>query len=214
MNIRKGLSLPKHFCARFVCLPNEQLLLATRTHWFDILSPIGGVGIVAVVCSAVILFLLINGALSFLHFLSLLLIVWAIAAGVISFTFFSWYFHFYIVTTRKILEVRSLPFIYYNVNDVLLDQVRCTELDIQRNGLIASLVNMGSIIITFDRPTHQEEFTLVNIHDPESVGIFLGDMLETIRGNPRENDQAFWYKEPTKNRYRFTEEIYPRLTPS
>ncbi|MBI2443138.1 MAG: hypothetical protein HYV40_04505 [Candidatus Levybacteria bacterium] len=211
MNVRKGLSLPKHLCARFASLPGEQMLLTTRKHWLELLIPGIGMGITGVSGTAALLFLFLSGILSAVYSLPFIIGIWTVVAGIFVFTFLSWYYHYYIVTNRKILEVRSLPYIYYDVNDVLLDQVRCTELDIKQDGFLASLVNMGSIIITFDRPTHQEEFTIANIHDPESVGIFLGDMFEAIQQG-RQTAPQLWTKEKegAPRRYRFSEEIFPR----
>lgn len=79
----------------------------------------------------------------------------------------------YILTTRKILEISYNPLSSRIVNDVLLDHVNCTEIDLKTNGFFNELIGMGDIVITFDRPTHQEEFVFRDIEECQDLGKYL-----------------------------------------
>jgi hypothetical protein len=210
--LRKWLDLDRKFCERFVCLPDEKLILATRTHWIITAIPLLLIFASTSVSTLLLLLTPLNQHLPPPLILTILLSVLFLALVNAGFIFLSWYFHFYIVTSRKILEVRMLPFLYCNISDVFLDQVRCTEIDIKKDGLVRVLVNMGDIILTFDRPTRQEEFILTNIHDPEAVGLFLGDTIEMLRLES-ESNPLIWYKDKSPpHHFRITDEISPRVS--
>jgi hypothetical protein len=51
--------------------------------------------------------------------------------------------------------------------------VNCTEIDLKKNGIMGEFFDLGNVTITFDRPTHQEEFILEDLTDCERVGNFL-----------------------------------------
>lgn len=156
-------------CDKFVTLAGEKLILARRRHWSAFVFPtifIGAIGVVAV--------LLVIFASSVLNSFSPLLFALLIGIIVLLLSFVAkiitdWYFNLYIVTNRKILEVSYKPLASREVNEVLLDQVRCTEIDTKIEGLVNEVLDVGDIIVTFDRPTHQEEFVFTKIGNPRSI---------------------------------------------
>lgn len=83
----------------------------------------------------------------------------------------------YILTTRKILEISYNPLSSRIVNDILLDHVNCTEIDLRTHGFFNELIGMGDIVITFDRPTHQEEFVFRDVKECHDLGRFLTRQL-------------------------------------
>lgn len=200
--------LAKDGLSCFLTLPAEELLIARRKHWF----------LSAVRVAVVILFAFSSiFALSFLSRLSFFpfTLFLSIAIGIIIFSLslitkfiVDWYYHLYIVTTRKILEVCYSPLSSYKINDVLLDQVKCTEIDAKTDGLLNELIDMGDIAITFDRPTHQEEFVFTDVQDPKGMSIFLGNtLIDSIRQNM---PATIWYRPKKKpSLFRFTEEMFP-----
>ena len=96
-----------------------------------------------------------------------------------------WYFHLYILTSKKILEVWYTPLASHVVNDILLDKVSCTEIDSRVHGFLNELLDVGDVVITFDRPTHQEEFVLSDIEQCDKVGKFMTQQLiDRGGGNP------------------------------
>lgn len=114
----------------------------------------------------------------------------------------------YIVTSHKILELCMVPLGTHSTNGVLLDQVRCTEVDVKINGILNQYLDMGDVGITFDRPTHQEEFTLSDIPNPNQAGALLADELDILR---HEGTQQSWFKsKKAPHKVRYTEELKPR----
>jgi hypothetical protein len=175
----------------FLTLKGEKLLMVIRKHPFVVIMPV----------LAVILFttfFIIGGFVVFDRFLSsfpmlltstLLLISTALA--VIAKLIIDWYFHIYLLTNRKILEFRYTPLASYIVNDVMLDRVYCTEVDFQTKGLLHDLLDLGDIIITFDRPTHQEEFTISDIKSCSIIGNYLTQQL--LDGKHYEPINPIWF---------------------
>lgn len=180
----------QEFARQFLTMPEEKLLLATKTHWLTAAVPIfwmifTGIGLM-------VFLLIIDSTITHhaLFSLSSIFTVFLVTLVLIIKTLMEWYYHIYIISNRKIVEIVVSPLLSHNINEVLLDQVRCTEIDVQTKGIIHELFDMGDVIITFDRPTHQEAFSLINIHHPESLGMFLSDAFLT----PKENSETMWFR--------------------
>ncbi len=112
--------------------------------------------------------------------------------GIISKLIIDWYGHLYVVTTHKILDIHCVPFFSHKVSEVLLNQVRCTEVDIRMKGMLNHLLDKGDIVITFDRPTHQDGFVIADIKSPMLVGTALLDSFNKIRYV--QNQKEFWIR--------------------
>jgi membrane-associated HD superfamily phosphohydrolase len=161
----------------FLDLPGEELLLVKRKHPLVVVYPIMLVGTLALISLFVSYFIFTQLIVSMPLFFASILIILSMYVSTSIFTFIYWYFHLYILTTRKILEVRYTPLFSHVVNDIFLDNVNCTEVDLNSNGFLNEMADMGDIIITFDRPTHQEEFALQDIKGCDAVGKFLTQKL-------------------------------------
>lgn len=121
-----------------------------------------------------------------------------------------WLFNFYIVTNKKIIDLEYAPPLSHNLSTVLLDQVRCTEIDMQKNGVLRELLDIGDVTITFDRPTHQESFVLKGIRHPEQVDLYLGDALTSLRTDTP--IQPFWFRpHQSVQKLQMGEDMYPAL---
>jgi hypothetical protein len=175
----------------FITLKGEKLLMAIRKHPFVLAMPI----IAVIVLTGVLLiagFVLFNRvyySLPLLAASSLLLVSFALA--VIAKLIIDWYFHIYILTNRKLFEFRYTPLTSYLVNEIMLDRVYCTEVDSQTNGFLHDLLDLGDVIITFDRPTHQEEFVLRDIQYCNQIGTFLTKQL--MDGKQYEPITPIWF---------------------
>ena len=105
----------------------------------------------------------------------------------------------YIVTNRKILELKYTPLTSYTVNDIMLDQVNCTEIDLISKGFLNEIIDMGDISITFDRPTNQEEFIFKDIQGSHELTIYLTQQL--MDGGRQTGiipqTQTIWFKQHT-----------------
>ncbi|MBI4092132.1 MAG: hypothetical protein HY427_02945 [Candidatus Levybacteria bacterium] len=129
-----------------------------------------------------------------------------------------WYFSFYIATNRKIIEVSYRPLSSREVNEVLLDQVKCTEIDSKVGGAINEFLDIGDVIVTFDRPTHQEEFVFENVPDPKKIETHLESalcpmpMVQNDLAPEEDGDgEGAWYIKSKGNpkKWRYAETIRP-----
>ncbi len=131
------------------------------------------------------------------------LLVLFILSGLITREIIHWHLHIYLITNKKISELRFTPLFSEISNYILLDQLRCTEIDTKRQGLVPELLNMGDVSITFDRPTHQEEFVLKNIRSPRRTAHTLSAKLQKT---PSLASKELWMKIPNQTRYTFLQE--------
>jgi len=132
--------------------------------------------------------------LPFLFLITILLLV-SITLTIISGILTEWYYHVYVLTTKRILEMRYTPLFSNTFYDILLDKVNCTEIDLKNNGLINQLFNKGDIIITFDRPTHQQELVLKDIQKCNKLYIFLTKEL-LDRNREFSKTDTIWLNRP------------------
>lgn len=178
--------------SNFLDLEGEELLFVKRRHIFVLLYPIFLVSLLLagfIFGSYLIFMYIIPSFPLFLITLSLLI---SLASSLMIYAFVYWYFHLYVLTTRKILEVKYTPLFSHVVNDIFLDKVNCTEIDLSSKGFFHELIDMGDLIITFDRPTHQEEFVLQDVKDCDSLGKFLTQKLMEERYS--DIGQSFWMR--------------------
>ena len=204
--------------SRFVTLPGEELLLVQRKHPLVFILPVSAAlifGIISVIASVLLLpfvssylYLLTSGILVVLIFISTIIIR----------SIIDWYFNFYIATNRKIIEVSYRPLSSREVNEVLLDQVKCTEIDSKVGGAINEFLDIGDVIVTFDRPTHQEEFVFENVPDPKKIETHLenafciNSAFENSHTSPIYGgvDSGWFVKGKTDpKKWRYTERIPP-----
>ncbi len=179
--------MPTNF-NHFVTFPNERLILAARQHKFLLVLPIAVICIVAIISFVLLLALYSGGFLSISIGISLLLLIVVLANAAIIKLLSDWYYHFYVVTSRKIVEVMCNPLFSRVVSGLLLEQVRITEVDVEVNGLINDVFNMGHVIIDFDRMAHEERFVLANIEHPHEISRLLAHSFELIMQHGSLND--------------------------
>jgi hypothetical protein len=199
----------------YLTSPGEKILFAIRKHAFIITVPI--IGTIFFSLLAILLtFVLLTHYFSFpFLFLASSFLILTFVMHLISKILVEWYFHVYLVTNRKILEVCYKPFFSENVSDVLLDQVRCTEVIVHTNGIINHLINMGDITVCFDMPTHQDQFYFSDIASPHKAGMMLSDILNSTRTTnySRQKPTPVWYRRNTNlNPHRIIEKIIPKTS--
>ncbi|MBU2632142.1 hypothetical protein KKG52_00330 [Patescibacteria group bacterium] len=192
-------------------LPEEKILLIQRKS-FNILLPS---------IFAVFFFFAISIILAYFIFLvffsSLILFISAVLTSTsLTLTFLikqvtDWYFQVYVVTSKRIAEISTAPLFSHKINGVLLDQVRCTEIDVEINGTINQILDIGKISLTFDRPTHQEEFIINGIKNPSKVGAYIQDLIEKVStgDNKVKSSKLQWFTDRTSKRPRLIE-IFPK----
>ncbi len=171
----------------FITLNDEELILAKRKHWFVTLTPIVNTVFL------VMMFIAFSYVGFLLYFSSYLLFIvtglFAIVAGVsrIMKVIIGWYCHLYIVTTRRIIEIRHVPFSSYHVNDLLLDQMRVAEIDVDVGTIFNELVGKGDVIIQLDQLAREHAFRMSDVADPRKTAMYLtqifGERRQSITGN-------------------------------
>ncbi len=121
-NLIKG-ALDNINIEKFLTLPDERLILSVRKHWFTVVPPISMAVFGAFVFMSISFFLFLRTSLfTFPIFISSIMALLALSLLVISKIIIDWHYHFYIVSTRRILEITCTPLFSYNACDVLLDQ--------------------------------------------------------------------------------------------
>jgi hypothetical protein len=194
MNINAGMITSGNWNI-FLTLKNEHLLLVKRKHPFMLITPIVFISFLTIffISSAFIVFQEFFVSYSLLFVTTLLLI--SIGISLVTKVIVDWYFHMYILTNRKILELRYTPLTSFAVNDVMLDRVNCTEIDLVSNGLLNELIDMGDILITFDRPTHQEQFVLKDIQGSHELATYLTQNLLDNNRNMLPQTDTIWFRQ-------------------
>ncbi len=191
--------------SKFLTFPDEVLILACRKHYaplvLRLLEEIGFTIFIGFALSLISYLILHYVLFSLAVFASTLVI----GSGALIRELVHWYLHLYIVTNKKILEVRYNPLLSELSNSVLLDQIRCTEIDAELHGFISEVLDLGNVSITFDRPTNQKEFILSGIRSPRKIANYLSSSLHSGQSNESEH---VWYKEPlSRNGFVFTNSL-------
>ena len=195
--------------SKFITLPGEKLILAQRKHWYSFVFPLS---ILAFIAFASIIGLIVLSSI-FTSYIELLiasaLFIAIAAATFIGKLIIDWYFNFYVITSKKIVEVSYRPVTSRHTNEILIDQVKCTEIDTRVDGIIHELLDIGDVIITFDRPTHQEEFVLADMSDPKKIESNLENALCPVGEDTRNVTGASLFNRAKEdpNKWRYLEEI-------
>lgn len=208
IQMKKCIELPEEHIKFCLTLPKEFILLAKREHIFVPSLKLVFIALLAIVLVTAGTFIhIVPGVIfdSLPIFLAFTLITLAVFANLALKVVFDWYYHIYIATNRKLIEIRSKPFFSDKIYNVFLDQVRTTEVDTSIPTFVHEFLDMGNVIIGFDRPSHEEAFTLTNVKEPEETASFMGDVLEGLmRGGP------VWFgPEKSTEVIKFTEDIFP-----
>ncbi len=197
---------------KFKLFEDEEFIFACREHLLLLLLRLTGY-IVLGLLSAVAFFSL---SYILLQSVSLAILAFSFVTIIFSMAFvrelIHWSFHLYIATNRQIIEVRYDPLLSQAVNSVLLDQIRCTEIDVEMFGLVPELFGIGDVEVTFDRPTHKEILILKSIRSPRAIANLLSTRIyqkNYLIQQPNQQigrslmSQPLWTKELEKNKYRF-----------
>lgn len=188
----------------------EKILLRRRAHWFPLFLSIFFTILFSLLFISLIFFIFLQVFPENNLLITLNLVILLYTLTIISKLIADWYCHFYLLTNRRVLEVNYKPLFTSSINNVILNQVKSTEIDIEKKGFINQLLDIGNVMITFDRPTHQEEFCFMNIKNPTSVGFLLADVLDMNKVEFDLMNNPIWYQTKNKEKpYRITEEIFP-----
>lgn len=191
-------------------LKEERVLLRKRTHVFILIQAIfdSTVFYLATILLSGLFFARFLPDPTLL-FIIILISIMIYANAVIKFIM-DWYCHFYILTNKRMVQITYKPLFSKYINNVIMHQVKSTEIDVEMDGILNQLLNMGNVIITFDRPTHTEEFRLEHIHDPRPCCLLLAEVLDVTK---KEQTEPLWFRRRDKGgKFRIIEEIFPGET--
>lgn len=194
---------------KFKLFEDEELIFATREHWLPLVVRLFQKTFVSLFIAAMIssaLLLALNSiSLAFSTFF-LVVLIGSIASLR---DLIHWSFHLYIATNKQIIEVHYSPLVSEAINSVLLDQIRCTEIDVEMYGLIPELIGIGNVELTFDRPTHKEEFIIKDIRSPRKIANLLSAQIHQGPQTPLRYSQQLWVreKELKANKYKFLGDV-------
>ncbi len=190
---------------KFLTFPDEILILACREHFMPLVLRL------LEEASFVILAGFVLSTISYLIFhyvlfsFAILVSTLTMGSGVMIRELVHWYLHLYVITNKKLIEVRYNPLLSELSSSVLLDQIRCTEIDAELHGFISEILDLGNVSITFDRPTNQKEFILRSIRSPRKIANYLSCNLHADQSN---ESGRVWYKEPlSRNGFVFTNSL-------
>lgn len=162
----------------FLTIPGERLVWASRKHSIGVLISIG-ITMIGLISLIAILFAVFSYfELSWPVFLLTGMIVSILGLSLSLKTIVDWYCHIYIVTNFKILEVSSSPMFSHKSHEVLLSQVRVSEINVVIHNFMEELCNVGSITVEFDRLAHIEVLEITGVRGAREVGSILSTALE------------------------------------
>jgi len=191
----------------FLTMNGERPLVVTRKHPLVLISPLFLLSLTSLIAiSAVFYFFSVMIQSHFFFTISTLVILNITLAAAVK-ILIDWYFNLYIATTRRLLEIRYTPLTSFNFYQVLLDQVKCTEVDMSKNGIVSDFIDVGTVSLTFDRPTQHEVFALSNIRHSKNIGIYLSNEFSNL-GKYNSKNIDLWYKDlEEKRKFIYQEEL-------
>ena len=110
----------------------ERILFRKRQHWFLLIVPVFFSIIIAIAATLSLYYFFILKTSQIGLFISSVFVVILIATSAIAKIVVDWHCHFYILTTNRILEVCYKPLFSNYINNVILNQVKSTEIDIEK----------------------------------------------------------------------------------
>ena len=188
---------------KFKLFEDEELIFATREHWLMIVLRLVKKAFISLIMALVVAVVLYISLQSISLTLSAFFLIMLIGSSASVRDLIHWSFHLYIATNRQIIEVHYSPLLSESINSVLLDQIRCTEIDVEMYGLIPELIGIGNVALTFDRPTHKEEFVIRDIRAPRTIANLLSAQIHQKPNVLQRLNQPFWVKELKQNKYKF-----------
>lgn len=188
---------------KFKLFEDEELIFATREHWLPLSIRILRVAFFSLILATFFSLLLLSllGSMSIVISTFFLVVLTGNLIAVRE--LIHWSFHLYIATNRQIIEVQYTPLLSESINSVLLDQIRCTEIDVEMHGLIPELLGIGNVALTFDRPTHKAEFVIRDIRSPGKIANILSAQIHQFPTATQKIIRPLWTKELESNKYSF-----------
>lgn len=185
--------------------PNEKVILVTRSHWSSILLSLSIIIFTSIILLTALLTAFYVIKFSMILFIASCLLLLVSTSLLVNQKIIEWYFHLYVISDKKILEIFHSPLIFGKVKEILLSQVRCTEVDSEMKGLLDHIFNIGDVTITFDRPTHEKEVVLKSIKHPNALCNHLSTFLVRQKENNPNSD--YWVRDDQNSEKIYVEDF-------
>ncbi len=150
---------------------NEKIILLLRQHWFTQLKWI--------ITAIIMVFLpLTLNQIPLLDFLSdkgqlMALIIWYLL--VIAFVyeqFISWYFHVFIITDERVIDVNFYNLLYKEVSEAKIDNIE--DVTYRQGGVVRALLNFGDV--NMQTAGEKREFAIEDVPLPGRVVKILNEL--------------------------------------
>ncbi len=167
---------------------NEEILEVQRQHIITLLTPFFIVG-VFLISGISLLFSFFNSKYSFefSYFPSALLFTAAFISFIqifIIYTFMSWFYQFYIITSKRLIHVCFFRVGGFHLDEVFHHQTKPLEIDRHPQNFILDLLGIEDLYIYFQRFERPEPFVFKTPKDH----IRLGELLENHSLKRQENE--------------------------
>ena len=172
----------------FITLNDEKLILAQRKHWIIALKPIVNSVFLALLLEIALYVGLFMYLSLFSLFITVSLLIITITVSRFVKVIIEWYCHLYIITNRRVMEICHVPFSSYHVNDLLLDQMRVVEIDIEVGTIFNQIVGKGDVNILLDQYAHTNTFTLHDVPNPRNTATYLTQIFGNRKQEPALNN--------------------------
>jgi hypothetical protein len=149
---------------------NEILIKKIRMHWIVQIPPMLiflctiGLSVIAIMYHAQIVKVL---NLAWYSWMTIVLVLFAIAVAIISNTFLIWFYNYYVVTTHRIIHFWIKNGFHYEAEEIMLDRVK--YIDVHRPSLFALILNYGHLELGVDLNTETSIFKLKWIKSPHKI---------------------------------------------
>lgn len=153
-------------------LKEEQVILLLRQHPITQLKQL----VIAIVIFFMPFLIFNSNILSFLslEFHIAFTIGWYLMLlGFIIESFLVWFFHVYIITDERIIDVDFLSLIYKNISSAKIDNIE--DIAFTTEGFFASSIDYGSVKI--QTAGEQREFEFENVPHPGKVSALINELL-------------------------------------
>ncbi len=93
--------------------------------------------------------------------------------GLVVETFLNWFYHVYIITDERIIDVDFLSMIYKDISTTKIDKIE--DITSVNTGFLASLVDYGTVII--QTAATKQELQFESVPHPSKVAALLNDLI-------------------------------------
>lgn len=180
------------------CAEGEKILCVQRQHLLALIFPMIGqiIATVFILFSLIFIFYSLVGLFPFTLSGSTLIAYFTLAAisillVILTFTFMTWYYHFYIITNKAIIQRNSFRMAGFYSESVMLNQMHQQRMERDSTNLIYDFLKIQDLYVYFHKLEREEPFVFKTPEDAQ----LLEDLLQELIIKPNHT------QEPKKNEF-------------